>query len=171
MEFAAGMRVQVSPHFWWPKGAVGTVRPFPGVLQEVPHVREEGGMVIDSGGCSRPYPDTDGPRTMVWVVFDRPVPDFEGAGPYGQGEILSQYLEPTPPDTRFFPAKSFTIPNGEFYIECICFGINCAEQHCPDAPDYEFWRWLGAHPQLFPEVNYHNMACARAAFAQHVAGS
>jgi hypothetical protein len=98
MEFTNGVRVKVKPHFWWPDGAVGTVRPFPGVLQEVPHVREAGGMAVDPGGCTRPYQDTDGPRTMVWVVFDEPARDYDGDGPYSQGEILSQHLEPAPPD-------------------------------------------------------------------------
>ena len=169
MEFADGVRVQVKPHFWWPQGAVGTVRPFPGVLQEVPHVREVGGIVIDPGNCTRPYQDSDGPRTMVWVVFDEPTRDCDGDGPYSQGEVLSQYLEPAPPDYRYFPAKSFLLPNGTIVFECVCFGISCGEAHSPDDPDFEFWRWLSAYPNLFPEVNDHNMASARAAFARQLA--
>jgi hypothetical protein len=93
MEFTEGIRVRFVPHFWWPQGAVGTVRPFPGVLSEVPHVAASGGLAINPDGCTRPYRDTDGLRTMVWVVFDEPARDFEGAGPYSQGEVLSQYLE------------------------------------------------------------------------------
>lgn len=95
MEFVDGVRVRVKPHFWWPDGAVGTVRPFPGVLQDVPHVREAGGTMIDPGGCTRPYRDTDGPRAMVWVAFDEPARNFDGDGPDAQGEVLSRYPEPT----------------------------------------------------------------------------
>jgi hypothetical protein len=166
MEFSDGVRVRIRPHFWWPQGASGTIRPFPGLLQEVPHVREVGGMVIDSGGCTRPYQDTDGPRTMVWVVFDEPARDFEGAGPFGQGEVLSQYLEPAPPDDRYFPAQSVTLKDGSLLVKCLCFGIDCAERHAPGDPDYEFWRWLSAHADLFPEVNDRNVVRARAAFAK-----
>jgi hypothetical protein len=54
-------------------------------------------------------------------------------------------------------------------VECVCFGINCAEATRPEDPDYPFWQWLAAHPDLFPEVNDHNMASARSAFAQHLA--
>jgi hypothetical protein len=31
---------------------------------------------------------------MVWVVFDRPVRDGDGDGPYREGEIGSEYLSP-----------------------------------------------------------------------------
>jgi hypothetical protein len=82
MEFADGMRVRMTPHFWWPQGAIGTVRPFPGVLQSVPHVVVGGGLVTDAGGCTRPYRDTDGLRTRAWAAFDEPARDFAGAGPY-----------------------------------------------------------------------------------------
>lgn len=101
MVFADGVRVRVIPHFWWPQGAVGTVRPFPRILDQVPYAGTSGGLKINPDGCTRPYQDTDGARTFVWAVFDQPARDFEGAGPYEQGEILSQYLEAvdTEPDT------------------------------------------------------------------------
>jgi hypothetical protein len=33
---------------------------------------------------------------MVWVVFDRPVRDGDGDGPYLEGEIMANYLEMVP---------------------------------------------------------------------------
>ena len=36
----------------------------------------------------------------------------------------------------------------------------------PDDPDYEFWQWLVANPQLFPRVDDENLATAREAFAK-----
>lgn len=83
MAWADGTRVQVTPHPFWPEGAVGTVRPFPAVVAEL-----AGG----ADGCSRVVQGRVGPLTMVWVVYDRPVRDGDGEGPYREGEILSEYL-------------------------------------------------------------------------------
>jgi hypothetical protein len=83
--WADGLRVRVAPHPFWPDGAVGTVRPFPAVAAEL-----AGG----ADDCSRVVQGRLGPLTMVWVVFDRPVRDGDGDGPYREGEIGSEYLSP-----------------------------------------------------------------------------
>jgi hypothetical protein len=85
MEFAEGMRVRVAPHPFWPDGASGTVRRFPGIAAEVC-----GGV----DGCSRVFPGARGPITMVWLVFDEPRRDGDGDGPYREGEIMAEHLSP-----------------------------------------------------------------------------
>src|SRR5687768_16497433 len=85
-----------------------------------------------------------GEIAMDGGVIEEPARDFEGAGPYGQGEVLSQYLEPVPPDFRYFPAECFTLADGSLLVKCLRFGIDCAELHPLGDPDYEFWRWLSA---------------------------
>ena len=178
MVFADGIRVRILPHFWWPQGAVGTVRPFPGVLQGIPHVQEQGGMAVNPDGCTRPFRDTAGQRMMVWVMFDEPTTDCEGAGLYTEGEILSQYLEPVeaalePENPRWFPGKTIIVnravseiaPIGSILIEKISWDINSLELHKPDDSDFGFWEWLVRNADLFPELNERNMASAQAGYA------
>lgn len=85
MEFSNGLRVRVAPHAFWPGGAIGTVRPFPGFVNELVGGTEE---------CTRMFQGARGPLTMVWVVFDELCRDGEGDGPYREGEIVSEYLVP-----------------------------------------------------------------------------
>lgn len=84
MAWADGTRVRVSPHTFWPDGATGTVRPFPVAAE----------LCGGAHGCSRVIRGRVGLMTMVWVVFDQPVRDGDGDGPYSEGEILSEYLSP-----------------------------------------------------------------------------
>lgn len=85
MAWADGTRVRVVPHPFWPDGAVGTVRPFPAVAAELAGGAE---------GCSRVVRGRAGLLTMVWVVFDQPIRDGDGDGPYPEAEIDSDYLSP-----------------------------------------------------------------------------
>ena len=87
MRWTEGTRVRVLPHPFWPDGAVGTVRRFPGYATE---------LCGGSDGCSRVVQGARRPLTMVWVVFDQAVRDSEGDGPYVEGEILTEYLEVVP---------------------------------------------------------------------------
>jgi hypothetical protein len=79
-----GLRVRVLPHPFWPDGATGVVRSFPGFAQE---------LCGGASGCTRTFEGARGPLTMVWVVFDEPARDGDGDGPYREGEILATYLE------------------------------------------------------------------------------
>ena len=83
MAWTDGTRVQVAPHAFWPDGANGIVRPFPSFAAE---------LCGGADGCFRVTDGARGPLTIVWVVFDKPVRDGDGDGPYGEGEILSEYL-------------------------------------------------------------------------------
>ena len=78
-----GTRVMINPHAFWPAGGSGTVRPFPAVASEL-----AGG----SNGCFRTLSGAKRTLTMVWVVFDSPLHDGEGDGPYRQGEIEDLHL-------------------------------------------------------------------------------
>jgi hypothetical protein len=80
-----GTRVIVASHPSWPDGATGTVRPFPTVVAD---------LCDQSDGCSRVVQGRQGPLTFFWVVFDAPVRDGDGDGPYQEGEIRSEYLSP-----------------------------------------------------------------------------
>ncbi len=73
-----GTRVEISPHAFWPDGGIGTVRQFPEVAAE---------LVGGASGCSRTFQGSKRTLTMVWVVFDSPLMDGEGDGPYREGEI------------------------------------------------------------------------------------
>ena len=83
MDLVEGLRVRVAPHVFWPEGAVGTVRPYPGFVAD---------LCGDAEGCSRVFRGARGPITMAWVVFDEPSRDGEGDGPYDEGEVLAEHL-------------------------------------------------------------------------------
>ena len=78
-----GDRVTISPHAFWPDGGSGTVRPFPNSAAEL-----AGG----ADGCSRTFDGAKTEITMVWVVFDSPLMDGDGDGPYREGEIEATEL-------------------------------------------------------------------------------
>ncbi len=80
-----GTRVAISPHGFWPEGGIGTVRPFPVVAAE---------LVGGADGCSRTCDGAKCQLTMVWVVFDSPMRDGDGDGPYREGEIEATELTP-----------------------------------------------------------------------------
>ena len=78
-----GTRVAIAPHAFWPDGGIGTVRPFPDVAAEL-----AGG----ADGCARSFAGAKRMLTMVWVVFDSPLMDGDGDGPYREGEIEAEEL-------------------------------------------------------------------------------
>ena len=82
-EWQDGDRVSISPHVFWPDGGTGTVRPFPDVAADL-----AGG----ADGCCRTFDGARKQITMVWVVFDSPLVDGDGDGPYREGEIKASEL-------------------------------------------------------------------------------
>ena len=85
MTWVDGARVRIDPHPFWPDGGSGTVRP-------VGVVFEDDDAIVD--GCTRVVQGRGGPITFVWVVFDRPLWDGDGDGPYREGEIEAEHLSP-----------------------------------------------------------------------------
>jgi hypothetical protein len=79
----AGTRVRVMPHPFWPHGTVGTIRAFPSYAAE---------LCADSEGCCRVVDGAERPLVFYWVVFDQPTNDGDGDGPYGEGEVMKEYL-------------------------------------------------------------------------------
>ena len=82
-EWQDGDRVSISPHVFWPDGGTGTVRPFPDVAADL-----AGG----ADGCCRTFDGARKQITMVWVIFDSPLVDGDGDGPYREGEIKASEL-------------------------------------------------------------------------------
>lgn len=78
-----GTRVKIMPHAFWPTGGTGTVRPFPALANEI---------VDQYHKCSRTFDSSNRRLTLVWIVFESPLIDGEGDGPYQEGEIDDLYL-------------------------------------------------------------------------------
>lgn len=78
-----GTRVTINPHAFWPSGGIGTVRPFPTAARDIAGGARE---------CSRTFSGAERTLTLVWVVFDAPLRDGEGDGPYLEGEIEDLHL-------------------------------------------------------------------------------
>ncbi len=85
MELTEGLRVRVAPHCFWPDGATGTVRSYPGFVAD---------LCGGADGCSRVFRGARGPIAMAWVVFDEPRRDGEGDGPYSEGEVMAEHIAP-----------------------------------------------------------------------------
>lgn len=78
-----GIRVSISPHAFWPDGGSSTVCPFPSAAAE---------LADGANGCFRTFDGAKEQITMVWVVFDSPLTDGDGDGPYAEGEIEATEL-------------------------------------------------------------------------------
>jgi hypothetical protein len=92
-----GTRVIINPHAFWPAGGTGTVRPFPAIAIE---------LVGGSSGCLRTFTGAKRTLTMVWVVFDSPLHDGDGDGPYREGEIDDLHLTPITAELAHSPRQS-----------------------------------------------------------------
>lgn len=82
--FSEGDRVQVSTHFFWAKGATGTVSSPPTEVTEI-----SGPW---SAGLTRQENSALGTNTVYWVWFDEPQYDADGDGPYKGGSIWESAL-------------------------------------------------------------------------------
>jgi hypothetical protein len=82
--FLAGDRVRVSEHFFWAKGAAGTVAAPPYAVTAISGSWNEDLWRLENSAL--------GANVVFWVWFDEPQHDAEGDGPYRGGSIWASAL-------------------------------------------------------------------------------